>query len=804
MRARLVLTLAAAVLALAACEDVPQPLPPPQPPPEPPPAAAAAPVVADPAPVTDGDVTIAYANGIKILVKRIPGADFAALQLYVRGGARDWTAADAGIERLALSAATSGGTVALDKDAFARRLAALGSELGSESRADFSAIKAKSLGTKWDETFALLADTFLHPALPEAEVALARQRQLSALRHEQESPDALLGLRVHEVFFKGHPFANRSIGTVESVEKIDLDAVKAHLARLREASRLLFVTAGDVDPAHVVEKVRAAFGALPRGGYTETPFPAVSFDKPALTLTEKKLATNYIEGTFPAPRVNDPELPAALVTMSLLRFRLFEEVRTKRNLSYAPGAGLGTSTSVPMGYLYVTAVDPNTTLKVMLDEARRLQNEPISAKDLAGTKATFLTSYLMGNESCDGQAAMLAEAELLGGSFQLARTLPERIRAVTPAAVQAYAKKYLGRLQTVVIGDPSKIDRGLFESLLSPGVAVLYTPLTNRGGGSPRLRRGESRGDPLPLRGGSASWREQLRWRGSPPRGAGAGASACDPERHAGAVRRERPVPGWRSTSAPSTRVASSCSIRGWRCPPGTSTIGRRRSASTRPCAGAPRRLCRRSKTPRWPRPTRGTRRPATGARRAGRRGREAAVHAPVGQVVRGARARSWCRACRVGSPARPRLSRPRAGRARPRGPHRRGAGARSPPGVGLGGAGARRWAAPHGAVARRRRGRPARALRDPRLPARRVGGLLAARGAGAGAPERLGAVRAAGVPGAVLGAALGRAARPRADGRPLRPRRRRSPCSPRWRSASPTSASGGAPARTGSMYSAR
>ena len=40
-------------------------------------------------PVTDGDVTVAHVNGVEVLVKRIPGADFASLQLYVRGGARD-------------------------------------------------------------------------------------------------------------------------------------------------------------------------------------------------------------------------------------------------------------------------------------------------------------------------------------------------------------------------------------------------------------------------------------------------------------------------------------------------------------------------------------------------------------------------------------------------------------------------------------------------------------------------------------------------------------------------------------------
>jgi zinc protease len=456
--------LPAALLLLAACEEAPPPQPPPQPPP-PVPTPTAEPAPADPAPVTEGDVTIAYANGVKILVKRIPGAEMASIQLYIRGGARGWTAADAGIERLGLSAATSGGTEALDKDAFARRLAALGSDVGAESRLDFAAIKAKSLGARWDETFALLADTFVHPAMPAAEIELQRGRQESALRHELDSPDAILGLRMHEALFKGHPFANRPVGTLDSVANLTAEAIKAHLASLRETSRLLFVTAGDVDPAHVIEAVQKAFGTLPRGAYQGAPFPAIAFDKPAVAVHEKKLETNYIQGGFPAPGWRDADRPDAMVAMSLLRYRLFEEVRTKRNLSYAPGAGLGGSTTVPTGFLYVTAVDPNTTLKVMFDEVKKLRGEPISAKDLAGTKATFLTQYLMQNESTDGQASMLADAELLGGDWRLARTLPERIRAVTPEGVQAYAKKYLGRLQMVVIGDPAKIDRGLFGSL---------------------------------------------------------------------------------------------------------------------------------------------------------------------------------------------------------------------------------------------------------------------------------------------------------------------------------------------------
>lgn len=420
---------------------------------------------ADPATVTEGDVTVAWVNGMQILVKRIPGSEISSSQLYLRGGVRNWGADDAGVEELAISTAASGGTASLDKDAFARRLAELGSEIGGGSGNDYSSLKAKSLTKAWDATFAMLADAFLHPALPPAELEVNRQRQLSGLRHEEDSPDGQLRLLVHRSLFTGHPYANRAQGTKESVARLQVADAQRALARLREAGRMVFVAVGDLDPAHVIAQVKAAFGSLPRGSYREEKLPSVSFAAAKVSTEEKKLPTNYIQAVFPAPSLGDVDYPVATVAMNVLGYRLFEEVRTKRNLSYAPSARLSPNLSIGVGLLYVTAVDPNTTMKVMLDELKRIQSEPVPEKELAGSKSIFLTSYLMENEPTDGQGAMLARAALLGGDWHLAKTLPERIRAVTASEVQAFAKKYATHLQTTVLGDPAKIDRGLFGSI---------------------------------------------------------------------------------------------------------------------------------------------------------------------------------------------------------------------------------------------------------------------------------------------------------------------------------------------------
>jgi zinc protease len=97
-------------------------------------------------------------------------------------------------------------------------------------------------------------------------------------------------------------------------------------------------------------------------------------------------------------------------------------------------------------------------MKVMFDEAHRLQNELIPAKELDGSKAVFLSGYLQGHEAVDGQAYDLGSALLLGGDWRLASTNVDRLRATTPEAVRDAARRWFSNVQTAIVGDPSKLD----------------------------------------------------------------------------------------------------------------------------------------------------------------------------------------------------------------------------------------------------------------------------------------------------------------------------------------------------------
>jgi predicted Zn-dependent peptidase len=228
-----------------------------------------------------------------------------------------------------------------------------------------------------------------------------------------------------------------------------------------QTSRLLLVLVGDLDPETVRARVAASFGKLPRGDYKPRPLPPLSFPVASVDVTPMPLPTNYVSGVFAAPSPSAPDIYAMRVASSILQQRVFTEVRVRRNLAYSPEAFLSTQ-GANVGGLYVTTKDINQSVRVMLEEVRKLQTEPVSAEELQSSTQQFLTRYYMGEETNAAQAGELAQYELIGGGWRNAFLFLDRVRAVTPADVQRVARAYMHNLRFVVIGDPRSVDKNIF------------------------------------------------------------------------------------------------------------------------------------------------------------------------------------------------------------------------------------------------------------------------------------------------------------------------------------------------------
>ncbi|HLM01895.1 MAG TPA: pitrilysin family protein [Pyrinomonadaceae bacterium] len=406
-------------------------------------------------------------NGLKVLVKRRPLSPTVAAGLFIRGGVKNVTAQNAGIENFMLSAMTEGSRT-FPRDTLRRELARTGSSIGSSAGYDFSVVSLASTRQNFDRSWEIFTDIVLNPGFAAADVNLAKDRILTSLRDDSDDPDGFLQVLQNKVIYANHPYANDPRGSVETVSRFTAEDLRAYHRKAMQTSQLLLVIVGDLDATDLQKRITDSFGSLPKGSYKETPAGAFDFAQPTLDITTRALPTNYIQGVFDAPSLSNPDFYAMRVATTLLRDRVFEEVRVKRNLSYAPSADMN-ALGVSTGNIYVTAVDANQAISVMLNEIKNLRDEKVEEREISGVTGQFLTTYFVGQETNAAQAAELAKYELIGGGWRNSFSFLDKVKQVKPSDVQRVSQKYMKNLRFIVLGNPNAIKREIFLQKTVPG-----------------------------------------------------------------------------------------------------------------------------------------------------------------------------------------------------------------------------------------------------------------------------------------------------------------------------------------------
>ncbi|MCA1616242.1 MAG: insulinase family protein [Acidobacteria bacterium] len=379
-------------------------------------------------------VTEFEVNGLKVLVKRRAGSQTVAGGLFLRGGARNVMAGNAGVEALMWDTATEA-SAGFPRDEMRRELARMGTGVGYGVNYDYSALSFSTTRANFDRSWDIFTDVALRPAFAEEDFKRIQSRAVVARRGEDDSPESQLETLQSRAAYAGHPYAVDPHGTVETVGRLTVEDVRRFHKEALQTSRLLLVVVGDLDAAALRGRVEAAFGKLPRGTYRPEAPPPLSFAAPSVEFATRAIPTNYIQGVFAAPPLTDRDIHAMRIASSFLNDRVLMEVRFRRNLSYAPSAFLRDQ-GANVGGVYVTADNQkaNEAVSVMLYEIGRLQRDAVAPEELASQINGYLTRHYMTQETNAAQAGELAMYELLGGGWRNSLALLDRVRAVTPPA----------------------------------------------------------------------------------------------------------------------------------------------------------------------------------------------------------------------------------------------------------------------------------------------------------------------------------------------------------------------------------
>ena len=395
-------------------------------------------------------------SGVRVILRHNNANNVVAANLYLLGGARQVTEANAGIEPI-LFDVSERGTRRYPKNALRRAMSRLGSEIVVAPSADWTMFGIRSSAEVFDSTWAIFADRVTHPTLAKAEISVVKAQYLSGIRQRRDDPDALADLLADSITFVGHPYAVSVGGNEKSIQAIDSATLRAYQRTQFVTSRMLLVVVGNIDRAHIERLVSQSIGQLPRGRYAWAAPPRVPESPTAIVIARRQLPTNYILGYYSGPLAKGEDYQALRVATSVLTGRMFAEIRTRQNLTYDVHAPF-VDRAATVGGLYVSTAWPDTTLKLMRAAIVDLQQGMLDPAGLKQLEEQFITEYFLDNETNAAQADFLARSQLYGGDYREADRFVDELKSITPQAVQRVARKYMKGFRFAYVGDPSKLN----------------------------------------------------------------------------------------------------------------------------------------------------------------------------------------------------------------------------------------------------------------------------------------------------------------------------------------------------------
>jgi predicted Zn-dependent peptidase len=395
-------------------------------------------------------------NGLKVILKQNTSNDIVAVNLVFKGGTTILEINQAGIEALALNVALKA-SENYPKDKLNAELESMATQLGASSTMDYSSINMQCVKQNFERSWNIVADVVLNPSFAQEDFELEREQFISGAKQANDNADSYLQKLFRTGFYGDHPYSTEVNGTENTLQSFTAEQLKDFFTGRKTTSQMLLVVVGNTSLEELEPMVANAFGSLPKGIFEMKMPPSTSFSEPSIKIVHRELPTNYIQGSYSAPMRTTADGYTMNITSSILRDRVWEEVRTKRSLSYAPTSRYGNSLS-NYAAIYVTAVDADSTVKVMINELQKLKDELIPARELENKKRQFITFYYLGNETNQSQAGVLTRFELSGAGYEEADRFIEKLMKVTPGDIQSVANKYMSNLQFVLIGNPESLE----------------------------------------------------------------------------------------------------------------------------------------------------------------------------------------------------------------------------------------------------------------------------------------------------------------------------------------------------------
>ena len=383
-----------------------------------------------------------------------------SVRFFIKGGVNNYSRENQGVEELMLSLIAEGGPADMTKEEYQSKMEAIGARISSSTGYDYGNIALSCIRQYLEPAWDVYSSAILNPAFRQEDFELVKNQLITAAKQSKTNPDAHLMDMAMESTWEGTDYEKKPSGTVESLEAISLDLVVKYHQSIMTKNQTFLVFVGDMPADKVGALAKAPFSDLPEGSDSNW-FVAEDGVEKGLAVEDRNIETNYITGMFSAPKKGTEESIHNALAMSILYDRFFEELRTKRSLSYAPQAGATGYIARPMNRVYISTTDPEQSLEVMMDLLNSARTEGYEEKELEGTKQSFLTNYFMGQET-NASISMFLGVSDIQGSWKNVDLFTKRVLSTSLEDINSVMVNYGDEIHWTYLGKEDMIKPKFF------------------------------------------------------------------------------------------------------------------------------------------------------------------------------------------------------------------------------------------------------------------------------------------------------------------------------------------------------
>ncbi|TQK06935.1 pitrilysin family protein [Herbaspirillum sp. SJZ107] len=405
-------------------------------------------------------------NGLTVIHHYNPALPLVAAELVVKSGSDANPDGHPGLAGFTAQLLQEG-TATRSAPRIADEIAQLGAFLGSDSTADASTVSLLSLRSTFGAALDVMADVVQHPAFPTAEVERQRAARLGELTRQRDDPARVAAVAAAGALYgPRHPYGYGQLGTEPAIRATTRDELAGFWRRHYVPSNAALIVSGAVTRDELQALATARFGAWPRAAATAPDTGQPGGSKARLVVVDKPGAPQTaLRVTLLATSRKTPDYPALQVMNAalggLFSSRINLNLREDKGYSYGVFSGLRYSRT-PGPFTIAGSVRTDVTgasVAEIFKEVRGVREQPLPAAELAGARDSQVYSLPGQFETNSGIGASLAETYVFDLPLDYWRSLPDQLRRVTAAQVQAVADKYLPpeRMKVIAVGDRAKI-----------------------------------------------------------------------------------------------------------------------------------------------------------------------------------------------------------------------------------------------------------------------------------------------------------------------------------------------------------